>query len=80
MKTTRRVIQALVLVLGLAGAVAAFVSTPKIIRAGSGIVAGCPEVPTRGCTEDTEAAVLRGGGRSGSLGVGHLSDRPEPRR
>jgi len=62
MKTTRRVIQVLVLVLGLAGAVAAFVSTPKLIRGPEGIVVGCPEVSDSRCTENTEAAVLRGGG------------------
>ena len=66
MKKTRRIVQTLVLLSGLAGSVAAFVSTPKVYRAfGDGIVVPCEAVVsdlTSSCVPDTETASVRGAG------------------
>ena len=63
MKTTRQVIQTLILILGLAGSVAAFVSTRKILQGQQGFLCA-PEVerPEINCVLDTQAAAVRGAG------------------
>ena len=58
----KTLILVLILVLGLGGAVAAFVSTPKLLRLNDGVVYGCDEPSNTLCVEDTEGAFLRGAG------------------
>ena len=64
MKTTRRVVQTLVLVSGLVGATAAFVSTPKLFR-GLGFDVACEAISSdqrNRCVADLDGAVVRGAG------------------
>jgi hypothetical protein len=64
MKTTRQVIQTLILILGLAGSVAAFVYTPmKLDRGAEGVLPCGPQFRvTFNCVPDTQTAALRGAG------------------
>ena len=64
MRTTRRVIQTLVLVSGLVGSIAAFVYTPmKLDRGAEGVLPCGPQFrATFNCVPDTQTAALRGAG------------------
>ena len=61
---TKQRIQSLVLVVGLAGAVAVFATTPKLLVAPNGQIIACEGVPggQASCVTDTEGALARGGG------------------
>ncbi len=62
---TKQRIQSLVLVVGLAGAVAVFATTPKVLVAPNGQIIACEGLPQGGqarCVMDTEGALARGGG------------------
>jgi hypothetical protein len=62
---TKQRIQSLVLVVGLAGAVAVFATTPKLFVAPNGQIIACedPRIQNKAsCVTDTEGALARGGG------------------
>ena len=64
MKKTRRIVQTLILLSGLCGAIVAFVSTPMKLDLGAqGVIPCGPEfAATINCIADTQAAALRGAG------------------
>jgi len=59
MKKARRVVLTLILVSGVAGSVAAFMSTPKLYLGRQGVPCE-PRDPARDCVTDTRVAAFRG--------------------
>jgi hypothetical protein len=59
---TKQRIQSLILVAGLAGAVAAFETTPKLFIGPGGQTIACVGNVRDRCVTDTEGALARGGG------------------
>ena len=63
-KTTRRLLLTLILVSGLIGSIAAFVSTPRLVRVNNVVVA-CETITSdqrNNCVADTTGAAVRGAG------------------